>query len=97
MSEKPRQFDILADVRRIMADLADQDPIPGEADMFEQCRSLPRAHLEALWIWVQARRNTDPELWLDEWQAMREQLFSQWLIQIGQALGQGNGDHRQGQ
>jgi hypothetical protein len=37
-------------------------------------------------------RNTDPELWLDEWQAMREQLFGQWLIQMGQALGQGSGE-----
>ena len=84
-------------MRRIMADLADQDTIPGEADMFEQCRSLPRAHLEALWIWVQARRNRDPELWLDEWQAMREQLFSQWLIQMGQAFGQAASGEREGE
>jgi hypothetical protein len=92
MSEQSRSFDILTDVRRIMAGLDDQDPIPSEADMFEQCRSLPQAHLEALWIWVQARRNNDPEAWLEQWQAMREQLLGEWLIQMDQAFAQGSGE-----
>ena len=80
-----------------MADLADQDPIPGEAAMVEQCRSLPRPALEALWIWMQARRNRDPEGWLDEWQAIREQLFGEWLIQMCQAFAQGKGSCGEGE
>jgi hypothetical protein len=94
-TEQPRTMDILTDVRQVMAGLDDQDPIPSEAALFVQFRSLPPADLEAIWIWVQARTTNDPEAWLEQWQAMREQLFSQWLIQMGQAFAKGSGSHEE--
>ena len=90
-SEQPRTLDILTEVGRIMPDLADQDPQDRRAvdgQILQTAAMLPQADLEAIWIWVEARRNTDPEAWLGEWQAMREQLFSQWLIQMGQTFAQ---------